>query len=110
MPFDWRLTVGSLVLGPGQLLIIFVAAPVCILALTWYLNRSPLGKASRAAAENADAAQLAGVPIGRVSFNIWAIAGLLAGIGAILAGAHPAAHAVRRARPGAAAAGARRGR
>ena len=63
VPFDWRLTVGSLVLGPGQLLIIFVA-PVCILALTWYLNRSPLGKASRAAAENAEAAQLAGVPIG----------------------------------------------
>ena len=85
MPFDWRLTVGSLVLGPGQLLIIIVA-PVCILALTWYLNRSPLGKASRAAAENAEAAQLAGVPIGRVSFNIWVIAGLLAGIGAILAG------------------------
>ena len=85
VPFDWRLTVGSLVLGPGQLLIIFVA-PVCILALTWYLNRSPLGKASRAAAENAEAAQLAGVPIGRVSLNIWAIAGLLAGIGAILAG------------------------
>jgi ABC-type branched-subunit amino acid transport system ATPase component/ABC-type branched-subunit amino acid transport system permease subunit len=85
VPFDWRVTVGSLVLGPGQLLIIFVA-PVCILALTWYLNHSPLGRASRAAAENADAAQLAGVPTGRVSMTIWGIAGLLAGIGAILAG------------------------
>ncbi|MGE0141297.1 MAG: branched-chain amino acid ABC transporter permease, partial [Ilumatobacteraceae bacterium] len=51
VPFDWRWTIGSLVLGPGQLLIIFVA-PVCILALTRYLNASPLGKASRAAAEN----------------------------------------------------------
>jgi ABC-type branched-subunit amino acid transport system ATPase component/branched-subunit amino acid ABC-type transport system permease component len=85
-PFDWRLTIGSLVLGPGQLLIVFVA-PLCIVLLTWYLNRSPLGKASRAAAENAEAAQLAGVPIGRVSFNVWVIAGLLAGVGAILAGA-----------------------
>jgi ABC-type branched-subunit amino acid transport system ATPase component/branched-subunit amino acid ABC-type transport system permease component len=85
VPFDWRVTVGSLVLGPGQLLIIFVA-PTCILALTWYLNRSPIGRASRAAAENADAAQLAGVPTGRVSMTIWGIAGLLAGIGAILAG------------------------
>ena len=85
VPFDWRVTVGSLVLGPGQLMIIFVA-PACIIALTWYLNRSPLGKARRAAAENAEAAQLAGVPIGRVSMTIWAIAGLLAGVGAILAG------------------------
>jgi ABC-type branched-subunit amino acid transport system ATPase component/ABC-type branched-subunit amino acid transport system permease subunit len=86
VPFDWHLTIGSLVLGPGQLLIL-VAAPACVLALTWYLDRSPLGKASRAAAENGEAALLAGVPIGRVSFNIWAIAGLFAGIGAVLAGA-----------------------
>ncbi|MGE3590254.1 MAG: ATP-binding cassette domain-containing protein [Ilumatobacteraceae bacterium] len=85
VPFDWRWTIGSLVLGPGQLLIIFVA-PVCILALTWYLNASPLGKASRAAAENREAAQLAGIPIGRISFNTWVIAGLLASVGAILAG------------------------
>ncbi|HWM22596.1 MAG TPA: branched-chain amino acid ABC transporter permease/ATP-binding protein [Ilumatobacteraceae bacterium] len=86
VPFDWRLTIGSLVLGPGQLLIL-VAAPACIIALSLYLERSPLGKASRASAENSNAARLAGVPIGRVSFNIWAIAGLFAGIGAVLAGA-----------------------
>jgi ABC-type branched-subunit amino acid transport system ATPase component/ABC-type branched-subunit amino acid transport system permease subunit len=85
VPFDWHLTVGSLVLGPGQLLIIIVA-PMCILALTWYLKHSPLGRASRAAAENSDAALLAGVPTGRVSMTIWGIAGLLAGVGAILAG------------------------
>ena len=72
-------------LGPGQLLIIIVA-PICIFALTWYLNHSPLGRASRAAAENSDAALLAGVPTGRVSMTIWGIAGVLAGVGAILAG------------------------
>jgi ABC-type branched-subunit amino acid transport system ATPase component/ABC-type branched-subunit amino acid transport system permease subunit len=86
VPFDWHLTVGDLVLGPGQLLIL-VAAPVCIGALTLYLDRSPLGRASRASAENGEAARLAGIPIGRVSFSVWAIAGLFAGIGAILAGA-----------------------
>jgi ABC-type branched-subunit amino acid transport system ATPase component/branched-subunit amino acid ABC-type transport system permease component len=85
VPFDWRWKIGSLVLGPGQLQILIVA-PLCIVLLTWYLNRSPLGKASRAVAENPEAAQLAGVPIGRVSFNVWVIAGLLAGVGAILAG------------------------
>jgi ABC-type branched-subunit amino acid transport system ATPase component/ABC-type branched-subunit amino acid transport system permease subunit len=86
VPFHWRLKIGTLVLGPGQLLIL-VAAPLCILALTLYLDRSPLGKASRASAENGEAARLAGVPIGRVSFTIWSIAGLFAGIGAVLAGA-----------------------
>jgi ABC-type branched-subunit amino acid transport system ATPase component/ABC-type branched-subunit amino acid transport system permease subunit len=86
VPFDWHLTVGDLVLGPGQLLIL-VATPLCIGALTLYLDRSPLGRASRASAENGEAARLAGIPIGRVSFSIWAIAGLFAGVGAILAGA-----------------------
>ncbi len=85
VPFDWRVTIGTLVLGPGQILILIVA-PICIVALTWYLNHSPLGRASRAAAENSDAALLAGVPTGRVSMTIWGIAGLLAGVGAILAG------------------------
>jgi ABC-type branched-subunit amino acid transport system ATPase component/ABC-type branched-subunit amino acid transport system permease subunit len=85
-PFDWRLTVGSLILGPGQLLILLVA-PLCALAVAVFLRHSPLGRASRASAENAEAARLAGVPTGRVSFTIWVIAGLLAGVGAILIGA-----------------------
>jgi ABC-type branched-subunit amino acid transport system ATPase component/ABC-type branched-subunit amino acid transport system permease subunit len=84
-PFDWRLTIGTLVLGPGQLLILIVA-PLCALGVTLFLHRSPLGRASRAAAENPEAARLAGVPTGRVSFWIWVIAGLLAGVGAILIG------------------------
>ena len=85
-PFDWHLTIGTLVLGPGELLILIVA-PLCALAVTVFLRRSPLGRASRATAENPEAARLAGVPTGRVSFGIWVIAGLLAGVGAILIGA-----------------------
>ena len=73
-------------LGPGQLLILIVA-PLCALAVTIFLRRSPLGRASRATAENPEAARLAGVPTGRVSFSIWVIAGLLAGVGAVLIGA-----------------------
>jgi len=84
-PFDWRLTVGTLVLGPGQILILIVA-PLCAAGVALFLHRSPLGRASRAAAENTEAARLAGVATGRVSFGIWVIAGLLAGIGAILIG------------------------
>jgi ABC-type branched-subunit amino acid transport system ATPase component/ABC-type branched-subunit amino acid transport system permease subunit len=84
-PFDWRITVGKLLLGPGQLTIL-VAVPILAVALALFLGRSRLGKASRAAAENTDAARLAGVPIDRVSFAVWTAAGLLAGVSAILIG------------------------
>lgn len=84
-PFDWRVTLGKLILGPGQLTIL-VAVPILTIALTLFLGRSRLGKASRAAAENTDAARLAGVPIDRVSFAVWTAAGLLAGVSAILIG------------------------
>ena len=84
-PFHWHLTVGTLRLGPGQILILIVA-PLCALGVTLFLRHTSLGRASRAAAENTEAARLAGVPTTRVSFVIWVIAGLLAGVGAILIG------------------------
>lgn len=84
-PFGKTVTIGSLVLGPGDLTIL-VAVPILTIALALFLGRSKLGKASRASAENIDAARLAGVPVERVSFAIWSIAGLLAGVSAILIG------------------------
>jgi ABC-type branched-subunit amino acid transport system ATPase component/ABC-type branched-subunit amino acid transport system permease subunit len=84
-PFNWRLSTGPLVLGPGQLLIAIVV-PLSVIGLTWFLRRSRIGRASRASAENAEAAQLAGVPTSRVAFVVWSLAGLLAGLGAILIG------------------------
>ena len=84
-PFDWRITIGKLLLGPGQLTIL-VAVPILTIALALFLGRSRLGKASRAAAENTDAARLAGVPIDKVSLAVWTAAGLLAGVSAILIG------------------------
>ena len=84
-PFESTVKIGDLVLGPGQLMIVAVV-PVVTLALAIFLRRSKLGRASRAAADNAEAAQLAGVPVARVSLAIWTIAGLLAGLSAILIG------------------------
>ena len=60
-PFHWHLTVGTLRLGPGQILILIVA-PLCALGVTLFLRHTSLGRASRAAAENTEAARLAGVP------------------------------------------------
>jgi ABC-type branched-subunit amino acid transport system ATPase component/ABC-type branched-subunit amino acid transport system permease subunit len=83
--FSTSVTIGSLVLGSGQLMILIVV-PVVMVALTLFLRRSRLGRASRAAAENAEAAQLAGIPTNRISLAMWSITGLLAGISAILIG------------------------
>jgi ABC-type branched-subunit amino acid transport system ATPase component/ABC-type branched-subunit amino acid transport system permease subunit len=84
-PFAYKWRIGTLFIGPGQILILIVV-PVVTIALIVFLQRSRLGRATRAAAENGEAAALAGVPINRVSLAMWAIAGLLAGIAAILVG------------------------
>ena len=84
-PFNYKWRIGTLFIGPGQILILIVV-PIVTIALIVFLRRSRLGRATRAAAENGEAAALAGVPINRVSLAMWAIAGLLAGIAAILVG------------------------
>ena len=84
-PFDATVRIGSLTLGAGDLTIL-VAVPLLTISLAVFLTRSRLGKASRASAENVAAARLAGIPVERVSLAIWTIAGLLAGISAILIG------------------------
>ncbi len=63
-----ELTLGSLVVG---LLLVAV--------LTLLLQKTPLGLAMRAVAQNPEAAQLLGVPAGRVLAATWAVAG---GLGA----------------------------
>jgi len=89
VPFHAAVVVGSLRLTSGYLLILCVA-PVLVAALTIFLRRTNVGIASRAAAENREAAELAGVPVRRVSLVIWTVAGLFAAASAILAGpTHP---------------------
>ena len=84
-PFTAHVTIGNLRLNAGHL-VILVAAPVIVFALHLFLQRTSLGMASRAAAENREAALLAGVPIARVSLVVWVIASVLAGASAILVG------------------------
>lgn len=84
-PFDLSATIGDVRLGPGRLMILFVV-PLLALGLTWFFRRSRIGRASRAVAEDTDIAQISGVPIRRVSMTVWVLAGLLAGLSAILIG------------------------
>ena len=82
VPFEVTLTIGTLRLNFGELAIL-VVAPLAALGLALFLRRSKIGFGARAAAENTEAARLAGVPVRRVSVAVWAIAALIAAIAAL---------------------------
>ena len=85
VPFSWSFTIGGVVLGPGEIMIL-IFVPLLAIGLSAFLRRTRVGLASRAAAENIDAARLAGVPVHRASLAIWIVAALFAGLGTILVG------------------------
>lgn len=68
----------------GNHLAILVAVPPIILGLAWFMLRTDVGIAVRAAADNADRALLYGIPIKRLSTIVWVVAGGLAGLTFIL--------------------------
>jgi ABC-type branched-subunit amino acid transport system permease subunit len=82
-PFDASVTVGSLVVNAPDLLIVAVV-PLVVVALALFLRLSPYGQAIRAAADNPEAARLAGISVTRMSTLVWLIAGLLSAVTAIL--------------------------
>jgi ABC-type branched-subunit amino acid transport system ATPase component/ABC-type branched-subunit amino acid transport system permease subunit len=84
-PFDATLTFGSLRLTSGPLLIL-VAVPLVTVGLAAFFRFTSTGLASRATAENQDAAALAGVRVRRVTVVVWTLAGVLAGVTAVLTG------------------------
>jgi len=75
--------VGGLTLTMRHLLVL-ATVPLAVLALELLLRRTALGLGSRAAADNPDAAALAGVPVRRVSLTVWTIGGVLAAVAAVL--------------------------
>ena len=62
-----------------------IFAPIVVVALALVLSRTRAGLRVRATAANKDAARLAGIPAVRTSRLVWALAGLLAAMTAILA-------------------------
>lgn len=75
-PFEAEVTIGTLRLHEAELLIL-MAVPLIVAALTIFLRRTTIGMAARASAENLEAAKLSGIPEQRISMVIWMIAGLL---------------------------------
>jgi ABC-type branched-subunit amino acid transport system ATPase component/ABC-type branched-subunit amino acid transport system permease subunit len=82
-PLDRGLQVGTLLLRSEHFLVLALT-PAAVLALTLFLNRTPTGLAVRAAAENPDAATLAGMSPRAISSVVWAVAGALAALTVVL--------------------------
>ncbi|MCU1460275.1 MAG: transporter related [Acidimicrobiales bacterium] len=82
-PINRTLHVGTLVLLSGHFMVIALV-PAIMVGLTLFMNRTPYGMAIRAAAENPDRAELAGISTRRVSTLVWVMAGVLSTLSAIL--------------------------
>lgn len=87
-PIDWKLTLSTswppwrpdsskFILG-GNDIIAMIVAPLALLFVGWFLNRSRLGTAIRASAERSDRAAMLGIPVSRLNTVVWMLAAVLA--------------------------------
>lgn len=84
VPFEAHIEVGGATFF-AQHILTLIAVPSAAALLWLFLSRTLTGKSIRAAACNEEAARLSGLSIRRLSIVAWAIAGVLATIGAVLA-------------------------
>lgn len=82
-PIQMEIPVGGVLFRGEHLLVLFVF-PLVMAALFAFFRYTAFGAAVQASAENADRARLLGISVRRISTAVWVIAGLLAGITAVL--------------------------
>src|SRR3546814_1934057 len=82
-PFNLDFTFGGWNFGSPEVLAL-IAVPLVVFALAVLLQRSDVGLAARASADDADRAGLVGIPVGRVQTAVWAFAALLAFVAILL--------------------------
>lgn len=76
-------SIGALLVTPSYTGILIIA-PVAVALVGVFLKFTRTGRGIRSAADNADAARMAGIPVNAMSAIAWAIAGGLAALTAIL--------------------------
>ncbi len=84
VPWHQPWHVGPVDFNANDLLVI-IAVPLVLIALWWFLEKTPTGTAIRASSDSQDRALLLGIPVRRLSRVVWMLAAGIAGIGAILA-------------------------
>src|SRR6266567_3808702 len=83
---EYQIPVGGGVTIAAKAVMVIVIAVVLMVALTLFVNRSKLGKAMRATAQDRDAAQLMGIDINRTISATFFIGAALAGAAGIIYG------------------------
>src|ERR1700745_3551325 len=81
-----QISLGGGVTIAAKAVFVIVLAMILMVVLTLFINRSKLGKAMRATAQDRDAAQLMGININRTISATFFIGALLAGAGGIIWG------------------------
>ena len=74
--FDFYVEIGTVRLLANDF-VALVAAPLVMVLVALFLNKTRIGIAVRAAAERGDRANMLGIPVNRLSTIVWAIAGAL---------------------------------
>ena len=87
---DRRFDFGPISIGSMQLLVLG-ATIVLVALLAFVVQRTSIGRALRAIAENRDVARLLGVPADRLMLIAFILSGMLAGAAGVLVGLHYAA-------------------
>jgi branched-chain amino acid transport system permease protein len=85
-----QLHVGPVSISPMQV-VVLVTSVLLVAVLGFMIQRTRIGRAVRAVAENPDVARLLGVSAGRVTLLVFALSGALAGAAGVLIGLHYAA-------------------
>ena len=80
-----RISLGPFATTPRDLVVIAISL-VVLIAVATAIQRSRLGKAMRAVADNRDLAESSGIDVERVVSVVWIAGGALAGLGGILYG------------------------
>lgn len=82
-PIGLDVRIGPILFG-GDHLVIVLVVPSVLAGLAWFLARSDVGTAIRAAADSPERALLLGIPVRRLSQVTWVVAAALSGLGAVL--------------------------
>ncbi len=68
----------------GNDLVVIVAVPLVVAAVSWFLLGTDAGRAVRAIADNADRVRLLGIPARRLLLLVWVMSGVIAALAVML--------------------------
>jgi ABC-type branched-subunit amino acid transport system ATPase component/ABC-type branched-subunit amino acid transport system permease subunit len=68
----------------GNDLVVIIAVPIVVAAVSWFLLGTDAGRAVRAIADNADRVRLLGIPARRLLLLVWVMSGVIAALAVML--------------------------